>query len=101
MFVLVLLASSSFKQVCNVVAVYSECAVAYARHSVEIEHLGIFIAISIPIKISQYFFKNLVAPISRISKRVRTSKLVKNCENFIGVYLCKAKKTPCITFSIA
>ena len=78
--------------------IYPECAVAYARYSVKMEHLGIFIAISTPIKISQYFFKKLVAPTSGIPKRVRTSKSVKNCENFIGVnYLFKVKKTPGIS----
>ena len=53
-----------------------------------------FIVISTPIKISHFVLKNLVPPTSGIPKRVRTSKSVKNCENFIGVYILRAKKTP-------
>ena len=64
------------------------------RHSVEIEHLGTFIAISTPIKISQFPKKIFTAPTSRISKCVRTSKSVKNCENFKGCYFETPKKTP-------
>ena len=71
---------------------YPERAEVRSRHYVEMYHLGIFIVISTPITISHFVLKNLVAPTSGIPKRVRMSKSVKNCENFIGVYILRAKK---------
>ena len=50
---------------------------------------------------SQICLKILKAPTSGIPKRVRTSKSVKDYENFKGGHFATPKKMPCIYFSNA